>query len=869
MSIRKRRAAALAAALVLVGTITTQLSAAAAPGLGAKTDHGLFLNILPAGQGHSINLPQALAYEAAGSYPPNFTDQLEMYRSLPVEVNKVTDRTLSKYFKPETMKLDPRDVVSTEHPKAGLTIVRDRFGVPHIYGETRDDATWGTGYVTAEDRLFMADVLRHVGRGQLSAFLGATPDNLAMDRATYLAAGYSEAELQMMVDRYRLFGELGQQVYEDGVQFTAGMNARIEQDLANPSLLPAEYAALQLTPNRWKLTDGAAAAIVIQAQFAGGGGAELENAVVLARLQERFGANRGRKLFDDLLERNDPEAPTSIDTPFPYETGGRIDSSSVAIPDPATVRCLDPLTPIPPPTSSGTSTYSAPTCPAASSATNPMQAWNQALAKVGLAMPDSMSNWLGVTADRTASGHPITVMGPQVAYFSPEILMEMDVHAPGLHARGATFPGISLYVLLGRGPHYAWSATSGESDLVDVRAERLCEPDGSTPSVDSDSYEYRGKCVPIYQRTDTWLAKPSAGGIAPPTVVSAHVERTIHGPVFARGIVQGHPAAFASQRTTFLRELDSSGTFALANSGTMSTPNDFFDAFSLMTGSFNWLYVNDRQVAYFHSGTYPRRAPGVDPDLPVWGTGQWEWRGFVPGDLSGADVHPRAIDPPAGFFTNWNNKPAPRFRSADNQYGYGTIHRVQMLSKRLAPVVARGRVRPSDVVRAMADAATVDLRGQEVVPYLLRLIGSDRRLAPYTRLLRRWVASGAHRVDRDGNGQYDDSPAVALMDAWWDRVVRAAFDPTLGGLYDLIPLPFDDENRTDGLGSSFQGGYYGYLQKTARMLLGDHVAQPYRVLRCADGTLAGCRQAVRDSLAAAVAALGPDPSKWNANEAGD
>ena len=112
--------------------------------------------------------------------------------------------------------------------------------------------------------------------------------------------------------------------------------------------------------------------------------------------------------------------------------------------------------------------------------------------------------------------------------------------------------------------------------------------------------------------------------------MTAQVERTIHGPVIARGVVDGIPAAFASQRTTFFKELDTSGAFALANNGRMNTPQAFRHAFSLMTGSFNWLYVNDRHLAYFHSGNYPIRAPGVDPDLPVWGTGQWEWRGMVP-----------------------------------------------------------------------------------------------------------------------------------------------------------------------------------------------------------------------------------------------
>jgi hypothetical protein len=42
------------------------------------------------------------------------------------------------------------------------------------------------------------------------------------------------------------------------------------------------------------------------------------------------------------------------------------------------------------------------------------------------------------------------VAGPQVGYFFPEILLELDLHGGGLDARGASFPGLSAYVLLGR-----------------------------------------------------------------------------------------------------------------------------------------------------------------------------------------------------------------------------------------------------------------------------------------------------------------------------------------------------------------------------------------------------------------------------------
>src|SRR4029450_3889814 len=80
----------------------------------------------------------------------------------------------------------------TYSPRDDVTIVRDRgFGVPHVYGRTRDGAMFGVGCAAAEDRLFFMDVLRHAGRGELSSFAGGS--NQKMDADTWAGAPYPEA----------------------------------------------------------------------------------------------------------------------------------------------------------------------------------------------------------------------------------------------------------------------------------------------------------------------------------------------------------------------------------------------------------------------------------------------------------------------------------------------------------------------------------------------------------------------------------------------------------------------------------------------------------------------------------------------------
>ncbi len=145
----------------------------------------------------------------------------------------------------------------------------------------------------------------------------------------------------------------------------------------------------------------------------------------------------------------------------------------------------------------------------------------------------------------------------------------------------------------------------------------------------------------------------------------------------------------------------------------------------------------------------------------------------------------------------------------------------------------------------MGDAGTVDLRGQEVYPWLRRVIGRPRD-APERRLLGildGWAARGSHRVDRNGDNVYEDSGAVALMDAWWEPLVRGIYEPVLGS--DLVErvralLPFDDPPGPGG--SAYFGGWYGYVEKDLRTLLGR---------RCAGATRAATAAAARCARAAA------------------
>ncbi len=922
-------AARVACCLAVLAFAGGRASAQAAAEPFATNDYGGtgdVLNVLPPGQKGVFNAaeeaqmaavctpttdPQACSRDP-GDYPPNTIEQLLMYDGLIQAAPTLTPDELRDYFKDATFGVPPHEIARQYSPggRAGVVVIRDAaHGVPRIFADNRSDAVFAAGYVSAEDRLFLMDVLRHVGRGRMSEFLGPSPGNLAMDRDIYRSAGYDEAELQSMVDHLDeedpVFGPITQQGFED---FADGVNQYLTDALLNPALLPAEYFTLQQAPTPWSVTDTVAVASLIGATFGVGGGGELGNCRFLAELEARYGDPAvARQVFEDFNQDDDPEKPSTTSDPFPYLVQGPVDPAAVACPDPETLDvAVRGATPI-----------------AGNGVDGPH-------GPIPLRLDSRASNALLVGAERSETGFPLAVFGPQTGYFMPQILMELEVHAPAdgtgptIDARGAAFPGISLLVLLGRGRDFAWSATSAGSDLVDVVAARLCEPGGIVPpSFESRHYRYDGQCLPMYVRQDVWVAKPGPGGLpsGPPPLpepsqlppplpdleddplfsvaetvpglgeylVTAEVLRTVHGIVQSFGTVNGEPVAYVRQRSTFFHEVDSATPFIKLNSPDLvQDAGDFQQAMAGLNFTFNWFYVDRDDIAYEVSGHYPIRpsdAQGrsVDFDLPYLADGAWDWQGWsnpgfplsTPNHLSWKSDRlpfariPKDLNPAQGYLTSWNNAQAPQWNAADANLSYGPLHRSLPLDDR---VLADASMTLTELVQAMEDAGTVDLRGDKLVPLLAQLLPAPTGNAALgLSLLNAWHAAGAQRRDLDGDGAYDHAAAVALMDRWWVALGDAVFDTLGPSARGAMPLGRHD--APGPVGSAFISGWYGIVHKDLRGALGGAPVAPFSRVYCGDGVLADCRAAVSASLDAAVQSLidefGPDPAGWQADDDGD
>ncbi len=817
---------------------------------GAFGDQGGFYSVLGVGQGQTVNARDLAAYELTGNPPPSFTNQLELYSGVSRAADGLTVAGLDRFWKHSSFRAADTDAAATEIPKPGVKVVRDaRFRVPRVYGDTRSDVMWGAGYVTAEDRLFLMDALRHIAEARSAEILG--PSAIADDSAQI---GHQDVPDQELIDQFEALpqtagpdGALGRQDYLD---YVAGINAYIDAAKQDPNKMPVEYPALGITPQPWRVADTLQLAVYLIAQFTANGGGELTSSQLLGRFQERFG-QRAREIYEDFRRAEDPESVTVTPERFPSDAPGTPDPRIAAMPDVGSVAPRDAVV-------GGT-----PSASSRAAASAALPAWARDVGRLRVALPHHASNAMLVDAAHSADGRPVAAMGPQVGFYSPEVFTEYELHGGGIDVSGVSFPGASPYALIGHGKDFAWTGTTPNGDTVDTFAEKLCEPDGSTPSFSSTHYERNGACVAFELRDQKVTTPVAPTSPAPSQTFTLRGMRSVHGSITDFGKVGGVPVAFAEAHVTAGHEAQSLLAFMRLAENRPTDAASFQQAMRAYTGMENWFYVGRRDIGWLQSGIFPRHAKGTDLDLPIWGTGPGDWTGLLP-----ESANPRGINPEQGYFVSWNNKEAPGWRSPPATWSFGPVQRAKLLSRPLRIVLSRGKATLADMARVSARAATADLRGTEAYAWIRRAIGtpSDADSQQALGLLDAWLHSGSQRRDANGDGLDEQGPAIAVMDAWWPRLVRGMFVPTLGD--DLVDRIAKMVNALPDRATStfFFDGWWNYVQKDLRRVLKRREDGKLSRAYCGGGSLASCRgilqTTLRDALAAVAKDQGPDISKW-------
>jgi penicillin G amidase len=646
-----------------------------------------------------------------------------------------------------------------------VTIIRDNYGVPHAFGPTSESVSYGAGYALAQDRLWQMHAFRHIAKGRLSELIAPEESVLEIDKTvrfyTYTA--------QERARRYPSYPAHERRQLE---AFVAGINAWIDEVNSDGSKMPFEFNQYGETPvPHWTVDDSLALQDVLILSFGSGGGSELDYAGLLKRLQAKLGTERGLTAFDDLVKTWDPDTPSSIPRRFKWRRNKTRANADFVAPR----RALNPDARL---GLAGAASRSASAAPArtavgtaaqASLVPDPARALRDLKPlKRGLAQLRTMfrfgSNAQIVGRRKAESPNTLQTGGPQVGYLVPQWLADFGMHGGEIDATGMTFAGAGPAILIGRGKGYAWTTTTGSSDLQDTYVEKL---NPSNPR----EYLYNGRYEPMECRTETHRAR----GGAP--VEEQEICRTRHGPVLS--FDEANNVAYSARYAWFNREHQTVDGFFRYQ--TIKSIREYATAANLLASNHNMFYNDDRgHVGYWHPGNHPLRKRKIDLRLPQDGTGGSEWTGLRP-----IERIPHAVDFRHAWLVNWNNQPSYAWRRERGQPARDNV--IDLMTafsrKRRAADPFGGQVNPDkrwdfqDLNANLRHAAFKDHRHTYYGTFLPKL---DELKTDLARRAAGVVADwDGFLIDRNDDGLYD-SAGTTILRRWLDLLRDEVFEDELG-----------------------------------------------------------------------------------------
>jgi penicillin amidase len=308
---------------------------------------------------------------------------------------------------------------------APVQILRDAWGIPHIYAESMEDLFFAQGFVHAQDRLWQMDMWRRTNEGRLAEILG--PEAIAHDRLARLLQYRGSWE-----EEFTSYHPDGVMIF---ARFADGVNALIESLGDN---LPVEYQLTGLRPLPW--TPQASTGRVATALPIGGARSEIALARRLA--DEGVDAVNAREAarhsnWIDLVVPADVDY--SLISPEAAAALGHFRSD---FPEP-------PLLPR-------------------------YQRWAGAQVSLNLGALETSpgsNNWVAAPS-LTRSGKVLLANDPHRGVTNPSLRYLVHLNAPGYSVIGSTEPAIPG-VAIGHNGRVAWGLTIVGTDQADIFLEKL------------------------------------------------------------------------------------------------------------------------------------------------------------------------------------------------------------------------------------------------------------------------------------------------------------------------------------------------------------------------------------------------------------
>lgn len=551
----------------------------------------------------------------------------------------------------------------------GTELLRDTWGVPHVFAETDAGAMYGLGYAAAQDRAFQMYYNLRIIQGRLAELLGDV--KVGVSRATPQgrnSALRSDIEMRT-IGYYRAAQNLAAnldgetlallQAYSDGV------NAYINTHRGELLYL---FEKLGLEPEPWTPAACIASWWRLALFFSGDGLREMttyyeikdgQRQVRTFPLDDAAGAIRGRPIRDDasVIQRGDVSdewVRKVMDFARQHNLARKAD--------------FGPTNRQPPP-------------------------------------PPRFSHAWVVGKDRTTDGSSVLVSDPQTPVRNPSLFHEFHVSGKTFNARGIGVPG-SPIILIGFTRNVAWGMTALGADQADLF---LLKTDPNRPN----QYLFDGRWRDMEVHTETIKVK---GG--PEQTIT--FRQTHLGPVvtsLAMGVRPGDEVALKRIPICELNHDTLEGALA------MMRAKDVYE-FQRATGGWRFPSANcvfgdsKGNVGYKTILALPIRSANALLDAMAAHEG-WssenDWQGILPHDLL-----PQVINPKQGWIVTANHRPIASFYPIPMGISTGSLgdtDRSWRLKERISP---KDSFSPKDVLDVHYDTVNAIKRDLVRLGYHLR-----------------------------------------------------------------------------------------------------------------------------------------------------
>ncbi|MDQ7035913.1 MAG: penicillin acylase family protein [Anaerolineae bacterium] len=494
-----------------------------------------------------------------------------------------------------------------------VEIIRDEYGVPHIYASNTQDLRFTQGYVQAQDRWWQMEFSRHAGRGTLQELTGKTNSLMGADIFIRTVGWRRAAENDL--------ANLSDEVLAELQSFADGVNAYISSRSAGE--LAFEYNVLGIT----------GVDIPIEPWV------PLDTLVWTKVMADDLSGNQSsERLLSELIDALGEEVVADYWVEFPFGMKPTI------------------IHPQDFPTADDTASQTANSSAGLLGIETQLAGNYDASQGLIFGNGDGIgsNNWV-VSGDLTESGMPLLANDPHLGIGMPSIWYEIGLHCQPVsedcpyNGRGFTFPA-SAGIVIGHNERIGWGVTNVGWDTQDLYRITV-NPDNDLQYLWNDEW----RDMVVHEETISF------GDSAEPVTIQvreAHLGPIINDNRFDRetgeilGFNNEDPLAFrwtAYENSTILE--------AILQLNRAQNWDEFRDALRLWdTPAQNFVYADvDGNIGYQTPGNVPIRAAGHTGRLPVDGSSdEFEWLGFVPFDLL-----PSVFNPERGYIATANQALVP------------------------------------------------------------------------------------------------------------------------------------------------------------------------------------------------------------------